>query len=152
MSKQAAKILSGNGIIYVPKNVKVKKSKTGFGLFAMEPLRRGDFVIEYTGKIIPTKVADENPNRYLFEINKKWTIDGHTRKNIARYINCSCRPNCEPDIKKGRVLIFAKRVIKIGEELTCDYGEEYFNDYLKKPGCKCGFCDGTGKLLKKNNF
>lgn len=135
--------------VYVPASVRIGRSKTGLGMFALEPLKKGDFIIEYIGKKIPSKVADEKGGRYLFELNSKWTIDGVDRKNKARYINHSCRPNCEVDIKNGRILIFAIKKILPGEELTYDYGEEYFNDYFKKPGCKCGECDGTGKLLKK---
>ena len=135
--------------VYVPASVKVAKSKTGLGMFALEEIKKGDFIIEYVGKKMLTKDADEKGGRYLFELNSKWTIDGVDRKNKARYINHSCRPNCEVDIKNGRILIFAIKKILPGEELTYDYGEEYFNDYFKKPGCKCGACDGTGKLLKK---
>ena len=38
-------------------------------------------------------------SRYLFELDGRWTIDGSVRKNIARYINHSCRPNAESDVK-----------------------------------------------------
>ncbi len=34
-------------------------------------------------------------NRYLYEINSRWTIDGTTRRNLGRYANHSCRPNAE---------------------------------------------------------
>jgi SET domain-containing protein len=134
--------------VYIPASVEIRRSKTGLGVFALEPLKKGDFIMEYIGKKVTSKYADEHPNRYLFEINSKWTIDGSPRYNKARYFNHACKPNCEVDIKKGRILIFALRNIKAGEELTYDYGEEYFDDYFKKPGCRCGFCDGTGKLIK----
>ena len=39
--------------------------------------------------------AENSGNRYLFEVNSRWTIDGKGRKNIARYFNHSCSPNCE---------------------------------------------------------
>ena len=65
----------------------------GFGLFALVPLRKGDFILEYTGKKIPTPQADVSKSRYLFEIDREWTIDGSLRTNIARYINHSCKPN-----------------------------------------------------------
>lgn len=138
---------------YVPASTEVKKSKTGLGLFAKEDIKKGDFIIEYIGKRITNEYADEHPNRYLFEINSKWTIDGSGRENKARYINHSCKPNAEVDIKKERIIIFAIKNIKSGEEITYDYQDEYFDDYLRPHGCKCGFCPKyrIGKLPPKKD-
>ncbi|MGL1245549.1 SET domain-containing protein, partial [Vibrio parahaemolyticus] len=66
-------------------------------------------------------------SKYLFEVNKNKTIDGSDRANIARYVNHACKPNCEAEITKGRVFYFSKRAIKAGEELSVDYGKEYFD-------------------------
>ncbi|MBI5470250.1 SET domain-containing protein [Candidatus Kaiserbacteria bacterium] len=95
----------------------------GLGLFARTDIRAGSFVVEYTGNRIPTKEADALPTRYLFEIDKKWTIDGSPRSNIARYINHACEPNCEADVQGSRIMISALRDIEAGEELTFDYCE-----------------------------
>jgi len=122
------------------KKVKVKRSSAGLGLFAGENIKKGEFVIEYTGKRISNKEADEKGGKYLFEVNKKITIDGTTRKNTARYINHSCRPNCEIDIKKGRVLVFAIKNIKEGDEFHYDYGKEYVDEFIKPHGCRCYKC------------
>lgn len=120
----------------------VRKSRPGLGhgLFATAALKKGDFVLEYTGRRVPTAQADTMPSRYLFEIDRAWTIDGSSRSNIARYINHSCSPNCEGDIRDGRILIYAARDISKGEELTIDYGPEYFDEFIKPTGCKCGSC------------
>lgn len=121
--------------------VNVKRSATGLGLFATEPIKRGEFVIEYTGNKISNKEADEHPNRYLFSLNSRFTIDGSTRTNIARYINHSCLPNCTAYIESGkRIVIHATRAILAGEEFTYDYGSEYFDEYIKPTGCKCPKC------------
>lgn len=120
--------------------VKVKKSKTGKGLFAQEDIPKGVFIIEYFGRELTEEEKYTSNSKYLFEINTKKTIDGNIKPNIARYINHSCLPNCEVEIKKGRVLVFSKRKIKKGEELSYDYGEEYWNEILKPLGCKCSKC------------
>ena len=112
----------------------------GHGLFAIQAIPKGDFIIEYTGTKIPTEVADALPTRYLFEIDRNWTIDGSVRANIARYINHSCESNCEANIVDGRILISAARDIEKGEELTFDYGKEYFDEFIKPTGCKCAKC------------
>ncbi len=112
----------------------------GLALFARRTFTEGEFVAEYTGRRIPTVEADALSTRYLFEIDKDWTIDGSPRSNIARYMNHSCFPNCETDIVDGKILITALRDIEIGEELTFDYGEEYFDEFIKPYGCRCVRC------------
>lgn len=67
-------------------------------------------------------------------------IDGNVKGNIARFINHSCAPNCEADGPRGRVFILSIKSIKAGEELTYDYGKEYFDEYLKPKGCRCKKC------------
>ncbi len=129
---------------------RVGRSRTGLGLFALEPIRKGAYITEYWGKIIPTSLADELNTKYLFEINTRWTVDGADRRNVARYINHSCRPNAETSIVKHRIKITATKNIKPGEEITYNYGRNYFNMFLKPIGCKCNACfNGHGK--KKRN-
>ena len=120
----------------------IKKSLPGVGqgLFAAHPIKKGVFVIEYTGERIPTKAANESDSRYLFEIDKKWTIDGPVPENIAGYVNHSCDPNIEAVIEDGRIFYYAARDITSGEELTIDYGEEYFKEFIEPAGCKCEGC------------
>jgi SET domain-containing protein len=118
----------------------VKRSSAGLGLFAAKDIPKGTCVIEYVGRVISKEEEYTSRSRYLFEVNKNKTLDGTTRGNTARYINHSCRPNCETTIYKGRVFIFTTRKIRKGEELAYDYGKEYFNEYFKKTGCKCASC------------
>ena len=131
---------------YMPRKstytLKVQRSSAGLGLFTEDPIERGKFVIEYYGTVLTRTQADEKGGKYLFEINSKKVIDGSPRYNIARYLNHSCRPNCETDIVKGKIYIYAKRNIREGEELTYDYGKEYVNDFIKPYGCKCIKCLG----------
>jgi hypothetical protein len=121
----------------------VKRSYSGFGLFTNISLQKRGLVAEYTGTLLPTKEADRKGGKYLFQINSKWTIDGSGRENISRYINHCCRPNCEPRVSGKRILIYAKKNIKPGQELTYDYGEQYFDEHIKPYGCKCEYCRKT---------
>ncbi|MCW9054622.1 MAG: SET domain-containing protein [Candidatus Pacebacteria bacterium] len=130
------------------KVVRARKG-AGLGLVALVPFKKEDFVIEYTGNLIPTEEADEKGGKYLFDINSKWTIDGSPRENLARYINHSCKPNCEAEISGKRVKIYAIKNIKAGEELTYDYGEEYFDEFIKPHGCKCNHCVSKKTKAKK---
>jgi uncharacterized protein len=119
---------------------RVGRSKTGLGLFALKPFRRGEFIAYYSGPLIGNKRADELDNKYLFEVNARWTVDGSSRKNIARYVNHSCRPNAEADVKKRKILITAIKTIHPGDEITYNYGRDYFNAFIKQRGCKCAAC------------
>jgi len=119
----------------------VKKSAAGLGLFAAAPIKKGEFVIEYTGKMLtPEEFEKSNDNKYFFQIDDYWTVDGSSRENIARYVNHSCRPNCEVRIYAKRIRVWAIKKILPGEEFTYDYGEEYFNEYIKPHGCRCEKC------------
>lgn len=109
----------------------------GLGLFANDFFKKGEMVVEYTGKRITTKLADTLGTKYLFEIDKNWTIDGSPRTNMARYVNHACEPNTEAEIDGKRIFYYALRNIDSGEELTVDYGEEYFDEFIKPYGCKC---------------
>lgn len=109
----------------------------GLGLYATEDIPKGAFIMEYTGKKIPTKIADTMTTRYLFELDEEWTIDGEDESNTARYINHSCDPNTEAEITDGHIMISAVRRIKKGEEVTIDYDKEYFDEFIKPVGCKC---------------
>jgi SET domain-containing protein len=120
----------------------VGKTPTGLGLFTRKPISRGDLVVEYTGALLPAEEAYRRGGRYLFEVNSRWIIDGAGRENLSRYINHSCRPNCEPRTRGHRVLIYARRRIAAGEELSYDYGKEYFDDLIKPKGCRCAHCTG----------
>jgi SET domain-containing protein len=118
----------------------IKRSRTGLGLFAQHPIPAGTRIVEYTGPLVPNKIVDESIGKYFFGINSKWSIDGSGRDNIARYANHSCRPNSEALINNRRVWIWSRRNIKAGEEITYDYGKEYFDNIIEPMGCKCSGC------------
>lgn len=120
-----------------PDGVRVAKANTGLGLFATRPYKKGERIIEYVGRTLTTPEEYTSRSKYLFEVNKRKTIDGATRSNIARYINHSCVPNCEPEIERGRVFIDAIKRIAPGEEFAYDYGEEYFDEHIRPRGCRC---------------
>jgi SET domain-containing protein len=122
------------------RHLRVGRSKAGLGLFTRVAIKRGQFIIRYTGKKIPTKVTDDLDTRYLFEINSRWTIDGSNRRNRARYINHACRPNAEVYFVKHVIKVRAIKNIKAGDEITYHYGRNYFDAFIKEVGCKCVAC------------
>ena len=120
-----------------PDGVRVGRSSAGLGLFATRDYKKGERIIEYVGRTLSKKEEYTSRSKYLFEVNSRKTIDGAARSNIARYINHSCKPNCEPEIERGHIYIDAIKKIKAGEEFVYDYGEEYFNEHIRPYGCRC---------------
>jgi hypothetical protein len=135
----------------IPSNkpYRVGRSTTGLGLFATKPIKKGTKIIRYFGPLLDSKKKKDDAieNKYLFELNDRWTIDGSVRKNIARYINHACKPNAESDVRprKRKVFIRAIKNIEPGEEINYDYGTDYFKAYLKPIGCKCAACERKRK-------
>jgi hypothetical protein len=127
------------------KPYRIGRSRTGLGLFATKPIRKGAKIVRYFGPLLDSRKKKEDAieNKYLFELNGRWTIDGSVRANIARYINHACKPNAESDVKprKRKVFIRAIKNIEPGEEINYDYGTDYFKAYLKPIGCKCAACE-----------
>jgi hypothetical protein len=117
----------------------VRRARAGLGLFAAGPIPKGACIIEYTGKLLTKDDYKASNSRYLWDIGPGKTLDGSPRSNKARYINHSCKPNCEPDVYKRRVYISALRDIQPGEELSYNYGKDYFIEYIGK-NCRCLKC------------
>jgi SET domain-containing protein len=122
---------------------RVGRSRTGLGLFATAPIRKRAFIVEYKGRKLTTAQAEKleaRGNRYLYEINTRWTIDGTSRSNLARYANHSCRPNAASHRIGHKVILRAIRNIKPGDEITYSYGRDYFINVITPRGCKCVKC------------
>ena len=152
----------------MPAKVATRRSTIhGNGMFAVAPLRKGERLIEYKGQRRTHQEVDEGDtgdvesgHTFLFTLNDEYVIDANHGGNSARWINHSCKPNCEAvleeadgdDRRKDRVFIEAIRAIKPGEELTYDYGitlDEPHTARLKKIwACRCGSRGCTGTMLK----
>jgi len=105
------------------KKVETKETQgSGNGLFAMEDVKEGDYIIKYVGRI----VYEEQDNIYGMRISDLdlW-IDPTSTGCPAKYMNYSCEPNC--NLERWAVdglpcmCFFAIEDIKSGEELTFDY-------------------------------
>ena len=130
---------------------------SGKGAFALRAITKLERLIEYTGERIPHPVADarydddamDEHHTFLFTVSSRTVLDASSGGNEARFINHSCDPNCESEIEKGRVYIFALRDIKKGEELHYDYAYERSGDETENEEaqyrCRCGtkICRGS---------
>ena len=136
---------------------KVKKSNIDKrGLCATKNIKPGIKIIEYVGKLITKKEAQQNSkfdntkDIYLFNVNEKYDLDGDFKWNTARLINHSCNPNCEVEGEGLKLWIISLREIKKGEELTYDYGFGYDENYKQFP-CKCGSINCVGYIVREGS-
>lgn len=123
---------------------RVGRSHTGLGLFATEPIAKGTAIVEYKGRRLSTPEAHRREQRsghkYMFELNRRWSIDGSNRRNLARYANHACRPNSEFEMVRGKLMLRAWKSLKPNDEITCDYGADYFQLFIAPIGCRCATC------------
>ena len=140
---------------------KKKSPLHGSGLFAKNDIKKGSKVIQYIGDKVTKREGDKRADKqirkakkdknngmvYVFELNKRYDIDGDVDYNFAKFINHSCNPNCEVDGKGLKLWISSIRDIKKGEELSYDYGFGYDEDYKQFP-CKCGSKNCCGYIVR----
>ena len=152
----------------MPKRITLRRSPIhGNGVFALTDIPKGTELVEYRGRrmthtAIDRKYADvpDNGHTFLFTLNDDYVIDANVDGNLARWINHSCKPNCQAvieesedgDRRKDRVLIESIRPLRAGDELTYDYGidvGERITPRLKQLwACRCGAPRCIGTMLK----
>jgi SET domain-containing protein len=133
------------------------------GVFAKQDIQKGTCVIEYTGEKIIKAESDRraykaieahkrnnnNGRVYIFELNKRYDIDGSVTYNTARFINHSCNPNCETENVRGKIWITAILDIRKGEEISYDYCYD-LEDYQDHP-CVCGSKNCMGYIVAEEH-
>ena len=136
---------------------KIKKSNIdNKGLYASRDIKKGTRIIEYKGKIITAKRSEKDPKFdndkaiYLFNLNKKYDLDGDFKYNTARLINHSCDPNCEVTGTGLKIWIHAIKNINRDEELTYDYGFGFDEDFKNYP-CRCKSKNCVGYIVRSES-
>jgi len=138
----------------------------GSGIFASKNIKKNTKIIEYIGEKITKSEGDRRSERrlkqflksqktgsvYIFELNKKYDIDGSPLYNKARYINHSCEPNCEVEISNNQIWISSIKKIKKGEELSYDYGYEFDEDDFTDHICDCGSKRCIGYIISQDHI
>ena len=116
------------------------------GCVTLDPVRRGQRILEYDGPRLPKDLADvryaDRVVTYLFGVgDDNIVIDGF---GTGMFLNHSCDPNCESENRGDRIFVTAKRDIAAGEELLYEYNL-YDSDVEDTCDCYCGApqCRGT---------
>jgi uncharacterized protein len=108
----------------------------GYGLFAECDLQKGAYIGEYTGIVRQLHRLNPDHNVYCFHYPTKFCslcyliIDALLEGNELRFANHSDHPAMEPACAVDRGLLhhlfFAKREVKAGEQLTFNYGPDFW--------------------------
>ena len=148
------------GISNGGRRIQVRESGIhGKGVYAIRPIKAGNRVLEYKGEIITWKKAEarhphdiSQPNHtFYFHLDDGHVIDARHTGNSAKWINHSCKPNLEAIQDGNRIFLNALRNIKVGEELSYDYGlviDIRKTARVKKDfACFCGVPNCRGTML-----
>ena len=127
----------------------ITTSKFGKGAIAAVDIPKGTQIIKYTGKHVSHQLGEKLSYKHrdiitpigtgtlwLFTLNSTTDVDGSRQANGAKYINHSCKPNCEAiNYDDEEIWIESICDIKKGEELNYDYG---FSEPDERFPCFCG--------------
>ncbi|RLN95890.1 hypothetical protein BBJ28_00015401 [Nothophytophthora sp. Chile5] len=134
-----------------------KSSIHGYGLFLKEAVGEGQMIVEYQGQMIGQSVADERERRYeeqgigscyMFRLDESTIIDATRCGNLARFINHSCDPKAFARVVvveggEKKIVIFAKRAIAVGDEVTYDYKFPIEDEAIR---CDCSAPNCVGRM------
>jgi hypothetical protein len=115
----------------------------GRGVFASQPLARGEVVLVFGGPRIPT--AEVSDFTHTIQVGPGHFL-GPSRE-VDDYVNHSCEPNCTVRLARGEASLVALRDLAAGEEITFDYGFPLDN-WVNNP-CRCGTPACAGFIVSK---
>jgi len=128
--------------------VHVKPSRIdGQGAFAAEAIPARRKIGEIRGEAISVCEARRRAKGVarimIVELSETRAIDASRSTDAMRFTNHSCQPNAVLRIRQGRVEFYAMRDVKVGEELTVNYGETHHEGKLR---CRCGAPGCVGRI------
>ena len=128
--------------------IDVKASRIdGQGAFAAEAIPARRKIGEIRGEAISVREARKRAKGVarimIVELSETRAIDASRSTDPLRFTNHSCQPNAVLRIRQGRVEFYAMRDVRIGEELTVNYGETHHEGKL---ACRCGAPGCVGKI------
>lgn len=148
-------------IVPIDRRLVAKRSHIhGWGLFAKIEFPQDSMIVEYMGEVVRQVVADAREKQYeisgegscyMFRLDLERIVDATKIGCMARFMNHSCQPNAyakiiNVDTEFGpdkKIMVFALRDIKSGEEITYDYKFQVEDGSLK---CTCGAPNCIGRL------
>lgn len=135
------------------KNVEQKlTTDMNYGLFACENISKGEYIVQYEGRILKRKPRILND--YIIEVhclNKtkqktKIYVDTKNSKSLAKYCNHGCDNNAQiakvfkSENERDELWIKAITDIQKNDEIFVHYGLDFVQKFKNVGGCKCTKC------------
>lgn len=146
-------IISRNAASYRSIKAEIKKSDTaGLGLFAKEPMRKGEIVSVRGGHIITRQMEAEikKPEGYWgYPIADEFVLapfNSQEVDDVMMFLNHSCEPNVGI---LGQIIFVAMREINCDEELTIDYAMFGADKEPMQCNCRSSECR---RLIKDSDW
>jgi histone-lysine N-methyltransferase SETD1 len=136
----------------------------GWGLFCKVDIPKDSMIIEYMGEVIRQCEADKREKAYeksgegscyMFRLDLQRIVDATMIGCMARFMNHCCEPNAYAKVitvsdsggadqgPDKKIVVFANREIKAGEEITYDYKFPIEDGSLR---CTCGAPSCIGRM------
>ena len=130
---------------FMSQKIEKRKSKTGFGLFAVEKIKKGDLLIDFStgpGKFLTEEEAQvlyAQGNDYMLQIDDDLFFVATNKEELedVDFLNHSCDPNCGI---RGTLQIVAIKDINPGDEMVFDYAMSEYAEYEMKCECSSPLC------------
>lgn len=107
----------------------------GRGVFALEPIAKGQCVLALCGRLLPTAALTDDLLALQVAPDLWLCSDGSL---LDDFVNHSCDPNT--GFTTGETVLFALRDIEAGEEICWDYSTS-----ISEPGWSLDCCCGSSK-------
>ena len=128
----------------VPWYMQYMNDIVGYGIFADDDIKEGQFIGEYTGMVFNSNMLVSIPcfsMKYVWNINTPERypdfthilyVDGRKKGNFTRSINHSFDPNvkalCIFEDKEWHLIYIACKAIAKDQQLLVDYGQDYWRN------------------------
>lgn len=132
-------------------------NKLGVGVRVLQPIRSHQLLAEYVGEILPEYCDDDDTYAIALTPHdgapSTATISAQKYGNWTRFVNHSCDPHAVFVNKvigdRHRIMLFTIKDVEMFEELTVDYGNNYWA--TRSILCKCGSHNCRFATVEKRN-
>lgn len=119
--------------------VAVGRARIGRGLFAACGFAPGAPILWLRGRVVPWQLLWRRGESFLancIRFGDATYLD--PGRSPGRYLNHACEPNTAIARRGRRLLLWAVRAIRRGDELTFDYSTTIGDDDIWRLRCRCG--------------